>query len=349
MHPNPEPHAPISHQPPSLSRGAAQRAFDYNKMPLAPLGMKVLIHETPNRQRTWAVHGVDGWYLSGAPEHYRCYTVYATKTRAECIAHTVKFFPHYGQMPQLSSANAAIRAAIELCWALCNPSPASAIAPIGDAQLEAVNQLAAIFALGTHRPPPGPPEGRPFDRGSPGDSRSPDAAARKPPHARGSSGARRSPDARPDDRPTPGPPDGRPTSGTPDGRPTPVILPRRSTPAHPAPRARSEPVPPPRVGTAPHPTPPHPTPPHPRARPHGPNIIERYQADPLTAPPPGVGVPTPRSWPRGLNIIERDPDEPPTCRRSARTQSPALPHPAHRSPRLRAPHPPGSYRLCANS
>jgi hypothetical protein len=35
-------------------------AFDYNKTPLAPPGTKVLIHETPNRRRTWAVHGVDG-------------------------------------------------------------------------------------------------------------------------------------------------------------------------------------------------------------------------------------------------------------------------------------------------
>jgi hypothetical protein len=47
-------------------------AFDYNKTPLAPPGTKVLIHETPNRRRTWAVHGVDGWYLGGAKDHYRC-------------------------------------------------------------------------------------------------------------------------------------------------------------------------------------------------------------------------------------------------------------------------------------
>jgi hypothetical protein len=38
-------------------------AFDYNKTPLAPTSTKVLIHETPNRRRTWAVHGVDGWYI----------------------------------------------------------------------------------------------------------------------------------------------------------------------------------------------------------------------------------------------------------------------------------------------
>jgi hypothetical protein len=67
-------------------------AFDYNKTLLAPPSTKVLIHETPNRRCTWAVHGVDGWYVGGSPEHYRCYRVYATKTRAERIARTMEFF-----------------------------------------------------------------------------------------------------------------------------------------------------------------------------------------------------------------------------------------------------------------
>jgi hypothetical protein len=119
-------------------------AFDYNKTPLAPPGTKVLIHETPNRRCTWAVHGVNGWYLGGAPEHYRCYRVYATKTRAERITRTVEFFPHYGAMPQLSSADAAIRAAIDLCWALRHPSPASSLAALGDTQMAAIKQLSDI-------------------------------------------------------------------------------------------------------------------------------------------------------------------------------------------------------------
>ena len=90
-------------------------AFDFNVTPLAPPGTKVLIHETPNRRKTWAVYGVDGWYLGSAPEHYRCYQVYAAKTRAERIAQTVEFFPHWGKMPSLSLADTAVWAAINLC------------------------------------------------------------------------------------------------------------------------------------------------------------------------------------------------------------------------------------------
>ena len=31
-------------------------------------------------RRTWALHGIDGWYLGLTLEHYRCYRVYATQT-----------------------------------------------------------------------------------------------------------------------------------------------------------------------------------------------------------------------------------------------------------------------------
>ena len=42
-------------------------AFVFHCTPLAPLGTRVLVHETPNNRRTWSPHGVDGWYLGPAP------------------------------------------------------------------------------------------------------------------------------------------------------------------------------------------------------------------------------------------------------------------------------------------
>ena len=54
-------------------------AFDYDAIPLAPPGCKVIIYENPEKHKTWAPQGVDGWYIGSAPEHYRCHTVYATK------------------------------------------------------------------------------------------------------------------------------------------------------------------------------------------------------------------------------------------------------------------------------
>jgi hypothetical protein len=57
--------------------------YDLNRAPIAPLGTRIIAHETPNRRRTWAPHGQDGWYIGPELEHYRYYTVYITKTRGE--------------------------------------------------------------------------------------------------------------------------------------------------------------------------------------------------------------------------------------------------------------------------
>ena len=124
-------------------------AFDFNRSPLAPPGTRILVHETPANRGTWSPHGVDGWYLGAAPEHYRCYRVYVTKTAAERIAKTVQFFPHNCAMPKLSSADAALRAAKELLEALRNPSPAAPFATLGQAQLQAIHKLADIFGTVT--------------------------------------------------------------------------------------------------------------------------------------------------------------------------------------------------------
>ena len=44
-------------------------AFDFNRTPLAPPGTRVMVHKTPNNRRTWAPHGVDGWYIGTSPDH----------------------------------------------------------------------------------------------------------------------------------------------------------------------------------------------------------------------------------------------------------------------------------------
>ena len=44
--------------------------FDFNCTSLAPPVTQVVVHETPDNRRTWALNGVDGWYLGPAPDHY---------------------------------------------------------------------------------------------------------------------------------------------------------------------------------------------------------------------------------------------------------------------------------------
>ena len=44
--------------------------FDYNRMPLAPMGCKAQIHKKLANRGTWDYHSVDGWYLNTSHEHY---------------------------------------------------------------------------------------------------------------------------------------------------------------------------------------------------------------------------------------------------------------------------------------
>ncbi len=76
--------------------------FDYNKMPLGPLGCAVEIHDSPNRRRTWDPRSLTGWYLGTSPEHYRCHKVFCKRTRAERISDTMWFKHRYITQPTFS-------------------------------------------------------------------------------------------------------------------------------------------------------------------------------------------------------------------------------------------------------
>jgi hypothetical protein len=125
--------------------------YDFNRAPMAPPGTRIIANETPNRRSTWAPHGQDGWYLGPALEHYRCYTVYITKTRGNRIVETVDFFPEKFTLPFTTPQDLATKAAAELTSALLHPQPAGPFCQVGDAQTLALERLAAIFEGATRR------------------------------------------------------------------------------------------------------------------------------------------------------------------------------------------------------
>jgi hypothetical protein len=119
--------------------------YDFNRAPMAPPGTRIIAHETPRRTRTWSPHGRDGWYIGPALEHYRCYTVYITKTRGDRIVKTVDFFPEKITFPFPSSQDLATQAAADLTHALLHPQPASPFCRVGDEQTITFKRLASIF------------------------------------------------------------------------------------------------------------------------------------------------------------------------------------------------------------
>jgi hypothetical protein len=133
---------------------------DFNRAPMGPPETRIIAHETPRRRRTWAPHGQDGWYIGPALEHYRCYTVFITKTRGERVVETFDFFPENFKLPFLSAQDLANKAAAELTHALLHPHPAGPFCKVGDEQKLALKRLADIFEGATRQksrvviPPP---------------------------------------------------------------------------------------------------------------------------------------------------------------------------------------------------
>ena len=65
--------------------------FDYNRMPLAPMGCDAQIHEKSDKRGTWDYHSVDGWYLYTSPEHYRTHNCAIKSTKSERLTDTIQF------------------------------------------------------------------------------------------------------------------------------------------------------------------------------------------------------------------------------------------------------------------
>jgi len=125
--------------------------FNYNATPLAPPGTKVIIYESPAQRKSWTAHGIDGWYIGPATEHYQCYRDYVTKTKTERITNTVTFQPHLFPTPHLSPNKQAIQAAQSLNQALKNTHNTPLFQTPQTETILALEWLANIFQHSIHK------------------------------------------------------------------------------------------------------------------------------------------------------------------------------------------------------
>ena len=84
--------------------------FDYNCMPIAPMGCAVQFHIKPSRQKTFGEHSEDGFYLKTSAEHYRMHVVFCKKTWAKRLADTVFFKHKQITQPTVTPADAIVNA-----------------------------------------------------------------------------------------------------------------------------------------------------------------------------------------------------------------------------------------------
>jgi hypothetical protein len=103
----------------SAYEGIHGQTYDFVAHPMAPVGTKVLIHESPANRASWAPHGVAGYYLGPALDgHYRAFRVYVTATAAERITDTLAWFPAALHLPGSSAAEQLLAAITSLDGAM---------------------------------------------------------------------------------------------------------------------------------------------------------------------------------------------------------------------------------------
>jgi hypothetical protein len=84
--------------------------FDYNKMPLAPMGCNVQVHEKTDSRGTWSFHSVDSWYIDTSPKHYRTHRCHIKDTKSDRFSDTVEFEHKRITNPTISPADKIMNA-----------------------------------------------------------------------------------------------------------------------------------------------------------------------------------------------------------------------------------------------
>jgi Reverse transcriptase (RNA-dependent DNA polymerase) len=151
----------VSSVHPSLSAWEALCGpFDILATPIAPLGMKVLVHDTPEKRGSWQVHGKLGYYIGRALLHYRCHTVYMVESRATRVSDCLAWFPAGIKMPGTSlieeltaSVDGVRRSLAKLLSSNADPTSRQ---PLQEAEDILAEQLRAVRQLFQHITPTEP-------------------------------------------------------------------------------------------------------------------------------------------------------------------------------------------------
>lgn len=137
---------PLSHQPQIIGLHPTPWPFDYNCTPMAPPGIRVLVHIKPQDRATWSPLGKDGWYTGPAFESYRCYTVWIWASRSTRMCGTLTWLPTKLAMPGALSTDQILSGIhTSIVHALQHPSPVLPVTPLTTTHHDALLRLTDIL------------------------------------------------------------------------------------------------------------------------------------------------------------------------------------------------------------
>jgi hypothetical protein len=131
---------------PKLSAYAyLQGNFDFNKTPLVPPGIKVLVHLKPDQRASWAYHGEEGWYVGPSMHHYRCVQCFMRTTSKVRDVDTVELFPTTISFPSVSTEDYLQQAAGDILSILSSQPTTLPSLSYGDTTKNALVQIAQLL------------------------------------------------------------------------------------------------------------------------------------------------------------------------------------------------------------
>ena len=85
--------------------------FDYNKMPLTPMGCNAQIHKKTDKR---GFYSVDKWYLFTLPEHYHTHNCHITTLRTNAsLTDTIQFQHKRTTNPSITHTNKVMQALVD--------------------------------------------------------------------------------------------------------------------------------------------------------------------------------------------------------------------------------------------
>jgi hypothetical protein len=129
--------------------------FDFNKMPLSPLGTKALVYNNPVTRASWAPHAIEGFYVGPAINHSQCLRFYIPSTHCFHFSYTWRLYPTHCQVPVLSKHDKTLSMAGDIFEQLGGTIPTTT-ASAKLKQLSAIRQLSLIMSGQPNAPTPVP-------------------------------------------------------------------------------------------------------------------------------------------------------------------------------------------------
>ena len=122
---------------------------DFNKVPWCPIGTRATIFNPPETRTSWGTRALDAFYISPAPQHYRCWQFFVPSTGGVRISGQATFYPQHCEIPRETPADEARRNAEKLIQAIQKLKGDNN--PLPHRHTAALEQLSTIFKEATEQ------------------------------------------------------------------------------------------------------------------------------------------------------------------------------------------------------